>query len=136
MTDQPRHPMTYAARALRRRSTDSERRLWEQLRDRRFGGLKFRRQQPIGGRFVVDFYCAALKLAIEVDGPVHCELAAHDADRQRALEAEGITVVRLTVEQLTGDVDALLNELIPPDPSETPSPQRRRGAGVRPARTR
>jgi very-short-patch-repair endonuclease len=120
MTEERRHPMTHAARALRRRSTDSERQLWELLRDRRFRGLKFRRQQPIGGRFVVDFYCAALQLAIEVDGPIHREQVVRDADRQRALEAEGITVVRLTVEQLAGDIAALLEELIPPDRSETP----------------
>ena len=120
MADERHHPMTYTARALRRRSTDSERRLWEQLRDRRFRGLKFRRQQPIGGRFVVDFYCAALKLAIEVDGPVHHDQVVRDADRQRALEASGIIVVRVTVEQLSGDVAALLEALIPLSPSETP----------------
>ncbi len=120
MTEERRHPMTYAARALRRRSTDSERLLWDQLRDRRFRGLKFRRQQPIGGRFVVDFYCPALQLAIEVDGLIHREQAVRDADRQQALEAEGITVVRLTVEQLAGDVSAFLDALISSLSAETP----------------
>jgi type I restriction enzyme R subunit len=121
--------MTYTARALRRHSTDSERLLWEQLRDRRFRGLKFRRQQPIGGRFVADFYCAELKLAIEVDGPIHRQQAARDADRQRALKTEGVTVVRLTVEQVTENVTALLDELISPNRLRTPRHEGGEGQG-------
>lgn len=58
------------ARELRRSATDAERRAWEVLRDRRCLGLKFRRQQVIRG-FIVDFYCAELRLAIELDGGVH-----------------------------------------------------------------
>ncbi|GIK98763.1 MAG: hypothetical protein BroJett029_29720 [Alphaproteobacteria bacterium] len=46
------------AKALRRRSTDAERRLWQHLRNRQLGGFKFRRQHPIG-RYVVDFVCPA-----------------------------------------------------------------------------
>ena len=58
------------ARELRQRATDAERSAWEVLRDRRCLGLKFRRQQVIRG-FIVDFYCAELRLAIELDGAVH-----------------------------------------------------------------
>jgi very-short-patch-repair endonuclease len=58
------------ARRLRRRATEAEIRAWEVLRDRRCLGLKFRRQQVIRG-YIVDFYCAELRLAIELDGSVH-----------------------------------------------------------------
>ena len=59
-----------AARRLRARETVSERVLWGALRDRGVGGYKFRRQHPVG-IFVLDFYCEALRLAIEIDGPIH-----------------------------------------------------------------
>lgn len=113
MAEGERYPLTEAARALRQRSTDSDRLLWDCLRDRRFRGLTFRRQQPIGRGFVLDFYCSELRLAIEVDGPIHRGQVAHDAERQRALEAAGIGVGRIPVEQLSGNLDALLDSLIP-----------------------
>jgi len=58
------------ARHLRRASMPHEKRLWWQLRDRKLGGLKFRRQVPIGDR-IVDFFCAEAHLAIELDGSGH-----------------------------------------------------------------
>jgi very-short-patch-repair endonuclease len=59
-----------AARELRRRPTEAEARLWTALRRRQVGGALFRRQHPLG-RFVLDFYCAAHQLCVEVDGEVH-----------------------------------------------------------------
>ena len=55
------------ARNLRKNLTDAEQLLWRLLRDRLFGNKKFRRQHPVG-RYILDFYCHELKLAIEVDG--------------------------------------------------------------------
>jgi len=49
---------------MRKAPTRSEDRVWSWLRDRRFGGYKFRRQHPVGD-YIVDFYCSELKLAIE-----------------------------------------------------------------------
>ena len=69
----PHQPVTDAkrsfARKLRREMTEAEGRLWEQLRDRRLDGLKFRRQAPIGS-YVADFLCADAMLVVEVDGDV------------------------------------------------------------------
>ncbi|HEX6159505.1 MAG TPA: endonuclease domain-containing protein [Thermoanaerobaculia bacterium] len=62
--------MRSRAKELRRAMTLSERRLWNWLRNRSFGRYKFRRQVPIGP-YVLDFYCPALKLSIEVDGRQH-----------------------------------------------------------------
>ena len=58
------------ARSLRRESTDAEDRLWEELRDRRLDGTKFRRQVPVPP-YTADFLCAKAKLVIEVDGSQH-----------------------------------------------------------------
>src|SRR6185369_4893769 len=70
------------ARALRRAATPSEKRVWEILRDRRRHGLKFRRQQVVRG-FVVDFYCAAHRLAVELDGGIHDETDQRSWDSER-----------------------------------------------------
>jgi very-short-patch-repair endonuclease len=85
------------ARRLRREATLAEREAWEILRDRRFHGLKFRRQQPVGP-FVVDFYCPSLRLAIELDGPIHNdpEVASQDNDRTNYLTSQDIQVLRLS----------------------------------------
>ncbi len=114
-----------AARALRGDSTPSEELLWEQLRDRRFRGLKFRRQHPVGP-FVVDFYYHELKLAIEVDGAVHTRVAvaARDRDRQLSIQEQGIHVVRVRAAEVEADpagaLERLLDALTP-----NPSPTRR-----------
>jgi very-short-patch-repair endonuclease len=55
------------ARENRKRPTREERVVWRWLRDRRFGELKFRRQHPLIG-YILDFYCAEICLAIEIDG--------------------------------------------------------------------
>lgn len=58
------------ARKLRQDATPPERMLWHLLRNRRLGGYKFRRQQPIGP-FIADFYCEAASLVVEWDGHSH-----------------------------------------------------------------
>jgi len=84
------------ARELRRALTISEQRLWNWLRNRTFGGYKFRRQFPVG-RYILDFYCRELKLAIEVDGRQHeldC-VREYDDERTGDLKALGISVLRI-----------------------------------------
>jgi very-short-patch-repair endonuclease len=60
---------TGIAKALRRRMTDAERKLWSVLRNRQFAELKFLRQVPIGP-YVVDFVCFETRLVIEIDGVI------------------------------------------------------------------
>jgi len=115
------------ARQLRRRATDAERQAWELLRGRRFRGLRFRRQQVLGP-FIVDFYCAALRLAIELDGPIHDEEGhpVRDAERDRYLEELGVRLVRIRNEDLSVErLGRILGGL------NTPSPGGRGGGGVR-----
>jgi very-short-patch-repair endonuclease len=96
--------MRSRAKELRRAMTISERRLWNWLRNRTFERFKFRRQVPVGP-YVLDFFCPALKLAIEVDG-VHHEtpwVAEYDDSRASYLDRHGIRVVRITNELLAKD---------------------------------
>lgn len=103
------------ARALRKSATPSEKRVWELLRNRRCHGLKFRRQQVIRG-FVVDFYCAALRLAVEIDGGVHDEpdQRAWDLERTLLLAGSGVAVLRFADDTPDETIRARLAHLVPP----------------------
>jgi very-short-patch-repair endonuclease len=82
------------ARKLRKNSTLSEILLWKEIR-RKSLGIEFHRQVPID-RFIVDFYCHELRLAIEIDGNSHDfdESGKNDIDRQQRLESLGINFIR------------------------------------------
>ncbi len=71
--------LTKAARELRSRMTDAERKLWFALKDRRFTAFKFRRQVPVG-LYIADFLCFELRLVVEVDGGQHAEFV-RDVER-------------------------------------------------------
>jgi very-short-patch-repair endonuclease len=83
------------ARQLRRDQTDAERDLWRALRGQRFAGFKFRRQHPVGD-YILDFYCAAAKLAVELDGSQHGlpEGLGRDAVREKFLVEQDIETLR------------------------------------------
>ena len=91
--------MQSVARELRKNPTSAENQLWLALRKRQLDGRKFRRQVAIGA-FVVDFYCASERLAVEVDGPVHDAQVEADRIRQELIESLGIRFVRLTNEEV------------------------------------
>lgn len=101
-----------ASRRLRREQTPAEKKLWEVLRDRRFEGIRFKRQTVIG-TYIADFYCPSRRLIIELDGGIHNQpdVAFNDSVRQTNLEAEHYTVLRFTNDQIEGDIMAVL-ELI------------------------
>ena len=86
------------AKDLRRGMTQPERMLWTMLRRNQLG-LHFRRQHPLGP-YILDFYCAAAKLCVEVDGPVHEGRESRDAYRTRRLAEDGVRVIRFTVDDL------------------------------------
>ncbi len=87
------------ARELRRDATPAEQVLWDALRAGRLDGLKFRRQHPVD-RFVLDFYCAAHRLCVEVDGEVHAQQPDRDAARDQELLAHGVRTLRFTNDQV------------------------------------
>ena len=97
------------ARAFRRRLTPPEARLWVHLKGDRLGGLGFRKQHPVGP-YILDFYCAAAKLAVEVDGAVHLEegRADHDARRTVWLGGKGIRVIRIAAVAVRDELEGVL----------------------------
>ena len=100
------------ARELRRDSTAAEEVLWDCLRGRRFEGLKFRRQAPLGS-YVVDFYCETLRLCVEVDGEDHefPEQVVADQERDLWLRDQGYMVVRFRNSQVFGEVGVVMETL-------------------------
>ena len=85
-----------SAKELRSNQTPSEEALWRLLRKNGLDGLHFRRQQVIDG-FIVDFYCHAVALAVELDGSIHDDpdQSAYDKDRDEKLSQRGIRVLRI-----------------------------------------
>ena len=115
------------AKALRRHMTPAEKRLWSALRRNQLDGFHFRRQQIIDG-FIVDFYCHAAGLVVEVDGPVHEGQKEYDAERDRVLAARGLRILRFRNQEVMNDLEGVLaciraacHDLLP-----TPPPARGR----------
>lgn len=96
------------AAAMRERHNPAEVAMWELLRAVR--GAWFRRQVVLLGSYIVDFYCPAAKLVVEVDGAYHAAPARGRADarRERRLVKSGYRVVRVPAELVLADGEAAL----------------------------
>jgi len=112
------------ARNLRSNMTDAEQLLWSKLRRKQILGVQFYRQKPLV-HYIVDFYCAAANLIIELDGSQHFEPdhQTSDAERDRVLESMGLMVLRFDNRQVMQELDAVMQVIfeavekkIPPDP--------------------
>ena len=125
------------ARKLRKESTDAETRLWLHLRAHRYGGYKFKRQQPIGS-YIVDFACFDARLVIEIDGGQHADAARSDSIRDAWLAREGFRILRFwnneVLENTEGVMQKVLSSLDAPSPQ--PSPTRGEGERSAPRKTR
>src|SRR5688500_16330958 len=97
MPDHLRAALRERARLMRREMTPAERKFWYAVRNDQIDGHRFRRQQPVGP-YIADFLCAALYLAVEVDGDSHTEPAQEqwDQDRTTYLADHGVRVLRFT----------------------------------------
>ncbi|GHA25809.1 endonuclease domain-containing protein [Oceanisphaera arctica] len=96
-------------RRLRHELTAPEQRLWRRLRAGQLG-IKFRRQHGIGP-FIADFYCARLKLVIEIDGDSHFvdgEALRHDKQRDDYFYSLNIRVLRFTNREVMANIDGVL----------------------------
>ena len=98
------------ARELRRRSTLAEILLWRQLKGKRMLGYDFDRQKPID-HYILDFFCAKLKLAIEIDGESHWQIGEEDRKRQSRLEELGIRLLRFPDIMVKRDMKNVLNSI-------------------------
>ncbi len=99
------------ARMLRGQMTEEEGILWERLRANRLEGFHFRRHQVIDG-FIVDFYCHAAGLVIEVDGGVHHQQVKYDAERDGILASRGLKVIRIQNEDIRQNLEGVLSGIV------------------------
>ncbi|MEK7591427.1 MAG: DUF559 domain-containing protein [Patescibacteria group bacterium] len=98
------------ARSLRRKQTKPEAFLWSKLRDRRFHGLKFRRQVPID-QYVADFCCFDKRLIIELDGQAHFLRKKKDAQREAHLCEEWFHILRFSNSQVMNSSGWVLSKI-------------------------
>jgi very-short-patch-repair endonuclease len=107
----PRSGAITRARKLRRRMSLPEVLLWQQLRGRPCD-LKFRRQHP-SGPYIVDFFCADARLAIEIDGESHAfaDRGRRDVARDAWFASAGITTLRIPAKDVLSDLPAVVDAI-------------------------
>ena len=114
---QPKRPKYHSPPAIRQRAkelrwqmTPAELALWDRLRNKQLCGLKFRRQHPLH-HFILDFYCHAHQLVIEVDGGIHQQQRDYDESRTEWLTQRGFKVTRFTNEEVLNDIETVLQQI-------------------------
>ena len=97
---------------LRKNSTESEKKLWQYLRNRQFEGLKFYRQYWIGN-YNADFYCPSIKLVIELDGSQHFtpEGLEYDKKRENFMKSLEIKTLRFNNNDVLTNIEGVLEEI-------------------------
>jgi very-short-patch-repair endonuclease len=108
-----REQITKRCRWLRRNQTDSEKKLWGSIRNRKINNLKFLRQHPFIYQainfklyyFIADFYCAEKKIIIELDGKIHDEQKEYDENRDMILKEMNLKVVRFKNHELESAIE-------------------------------
>ena len=104
-------PLTLETAAiLRKNMTHSEKLLWEKLKGKQICGIRFRRQHPID-LFIVDFYCHAAKLVVEIDGEIHDQQTEYDDGRSAEMEKFGIKVIRFTNKEVEENIDHVIDSI-------------------------
>jgi very-short-patch-repair endonuclease len=104
------------ARDLRRDMTDAESSLWSRIRKKQLKGFQFYRQKNIGD-YIVDFYCPAAKLIIEIDGGQHYSESGKERDNKRdsLMKSSGFRVLRFSdidfLKDLPGVLEKIYDEL-------------------------
>jgi very-short-patch-repair endonuclease len=114
------------AKSLRRTMTLPEVLLWQAIRPLRFPAARFRRQHPMGP-YILDFFCPAANLAVELDGYSHDtgHQPEHDARRDEWLARQGIRTLRIPVEAVMESVDGVVSTIaaaLPPQSLRDSSP--------------
>ena len=102
-----RHIKQERARTFRRYMTPEEALLWQRLRAKHMDGLRWRRQQVIDG-FIVDFYCHAAGVAVELDGGIHLHQADYDRARDEVLARSGLLILRFSNTEVNGHLGDVL----------------------------
>ncbi len=107
------HLLKELAEERKKQSTDTEIILWECLSGKKLEGYKFRRQHIID-EFIVDFVCLKENLVVEIDGGYHNKPEIQEADKLRTeiLESLGYRVIRFTNEEMLGNIDGVLENIL------------------------
>ncbi|MDX1437608.1 MAG: endonuclease domain-containing protein [Anaerolineales bacterium] len=103
--------MKQRAKELRGNMTPEEQILWKELRTNKLNGWHFRRQQIIGN-FIVDFYCHAARLIVEVDGEIHRQQLEKDAQRDAYLSEQGFDVMRIENGEVHTNLKIVLSKIL------------------------
>lgn len=103
---------TYSRR-LRKNQTETEKFLWNRLRDRQLAGCKFHRQFPLD-QYILDFYCPEKKLAIELDGEQHLsdKQVSYDEKRTIHLKNQGIKIIRFFDNEVFQNINGVLEKIL------------------------
>lgn len=110
-SDEQRARKLKYASGLRKRMTTAEEILWDALRNRRCGAMKFRRQEKVSW-FVVDFLCMEFGLVVEVDGPIHLKQKEYDQRREMEIEKLGWKILRFTNDEVINHLDTTLERIL------------------------
>ncbi len=117
---------------MRHMQTDAEKKFWWQVRDRRLGGFKFKRQYPIDP-YIADFVCLDRRLVVELDGSQHNKQIEYDSERDAFLAGKGFEVMRIWNYDVLTDMDGTLHRVLvalgkqPPHPNPLPLKKGERG---------
>ncbi len=104
--------LVFMAKQNRKNPTEAEQKMWNEYLSRNKTGFRFLRQKPIF-RFILDFYCSELNLAIEIDGNSHNKKKETDIERDKFLKQVGIETIRFTNEQVINNPEYIKNIFIP-----------------------
>src|SRR5579871_2447372 len=107
---QDNHLLKERCRFLRKNMTIAEKKLWNQLRDKKFSKIRFRRQ-VILGNYIVDFISFEPKIIIEVDGSQHIDHIDYDVKRTAYLKSLGYKVLRYWNNEVLGNLDKVMSDI-------------------------
>jgi very-short-patch-repair endonuclease len=118
MTDELNKRMYYGATPvifemafkLRRNMTPSEELLWNKLKGKQILGVRFRRQHPIS-TYIVDFYCHAARLVVELDGKIHLTKMESDRERTKEIEDLGLRIIRFSNKEAEERIDNIVAKI-------------------------
>ncbi len=99
------------AKEMRSKPAPAEKKLWFCLRNRKLGGLKFRRQFAVE-QYIADFYCAEFRLIIEIDGESHDDRGEYDSKRTDKLIAMGYAIVRYSNVDVHENLEGVLLDIL------------------------
>jgi len=109
------------AKSMRHEPVNTEKLFWFEVRSRKLGGFKFKRQVLIG-KYIADFVCSEEKLIVELDGPLHADRMRYDAIRDKALLERGYRVLRFTNNEVGDDFAGVLVTILEALRGGAPSP--------------